>query len=223
MEKKNTILLTVIAVATLLVAVVGATFAYFTASTNAGTAGNTNTATTATTGTVSIPFAATDVFTYLNYPGGASVSGIGATASTTDGNTYNIGYKLNMQFTNETGTALTWTLYSSENPIETDPACQLQSEPVGEQTHYYYNNCQLSSYEDLTEVQTDTIAAGAKATTVTTTKTLTTQTGDSIYYYLVVEYPNSGDQTSTDAGGKTISAQITGATNVVATVVPAGD
>ena len=31
MEKKNTILLTVIAVATLLVAVVGATFAYFTA------------------------------------------------------------------------------------------------------------------------------------------------------------------------------------------------
>ena len=32
MEKKNTVLLTVIAVATLLVAVVGATFAYFTAS-----------------------------------------------------------------------------------------------------------------------------------------------------------------------------------------------
>ena len=36
MEKKNTILLTVIAVATLLVAVVGATFAYFTASTTTG-------------------------------------------------------------------------------------------------------------------------------------------------------------------------------------------
>ena len=31
MERKNTILLTVIAIATLLVAVVGATFAYFTA------------------------------------------------------------------------------------------------------------------------------------------------------------------------------------------------
>lgn len=38
MEKKNTILLTVIAIATLLVAVVGATFAYFTATvTNEGT------------------------------------------------------------------------------------------------------------------------------------------------------------------------------------------
>lgn len=41
MEKKNTILLTVIAIATLLVAVVGATFAYFTAQVNTtGTAGN---------------------------------------------------------------------------------------------------------------------------------------------------------------------------------------
>ncbi len=38
MERKNTLLLTVIAVATLLVAVVGATFAYFTASTSGGTA-----------------------------------------------------------------------------------------------------------------------------------------------------------------------------------------
>jgi len=39
-NKKNTILLTVIAVATLLVAVVGATFAYFTASGSQGTTGN---------------------------------------------------------------------------------------------------------------------------------------------------------------------------------------
>ena len=35
MDKKNTLMLTVIAVATLLVAVVGATFAYFTATENA--------------------------------------------------------------------------------------------------------------------------------------------------------------------------------------------
>ena len=47
MEKKNTILLTVIAIATLLVAVVGATFAYFTASITTtgdedGTKSNTN-------------------------------------------------------------------------------------------------------------------------------------------------------------------------------------
>ena len=46
-NKKNTILLTVIAVATLLVAVVGATFAYFTAQGGTGTSANV----TVTTGT----------------------------------------------------------------------------------------------------------------------------------------------------------------------------
>lgn len=40
MDRKNTLLLTVIAVATLLVAVVGATFAYFTAQTGAGASAN---------------------------------------------------------------------------------------------------------------------------------------------------------------------------------------
>lgn len=54
MEKKNTVLLTVIAIATLLVAVVGATFAYFSASVTS-TEKTTVTATTAK---------ANDVFTY---------------------------------------------------------------------------------------------------------------------------------------------------------------
>ena len=47
MEKKNTILLTVIAVATLLVAVVGATFAYFTATNSTSGEGGTTDVTTA--------------------------------------------------------------------------------------------------------------------------------------------------------------------------------
>lgn len=54
MEKKNTVLLTVIAIATLLVAVVGATFAYFSASV-------TNTEKTTVTATTA---KANDVFTY---------------------------------------------------------------------------------------------------------------------------------------------------------------
>ncbi|MEG0794674.1 MAG: hypothetical protein RSG95_02630, partial [Bacilli bacterium] len=42
MEKKNTVLLTVVAVATLLVAVVGATFAFFTAQLGAGASADVN-------------------------------------------------------------------------------------------------------------------------------------------------------------------------------------
>lgn len=53
MDKKNTMLLTVIAVATLLVAVVGATFAYFTASNSATGSTNVET-TTETVGAVTV-------------------------------------------------------------------------------------------------------------------------------------------------------------------------
>lgn len=54
MDKKNTMLLTVIAVATLLVAVVGATFAYFTASNTNSTTNTTTTVTTEQVGTVTL-------------------------------------------------------------------------------------------------------------------------------------------------------------------------
>lgn len=54
MDKKNTMLLTVIAVATLLVAVVGATFAYFTASNTNSTTNTTTTVTTEQVGAVTL-------------------------------------------------------------------------------------------------------------------------------------------------------------------------
>ena len=58
MDKKNTMLLTVIAVATLLVAVVGATFAYFSVTTNTTDATTTVTANTGKVGTVTVAKAA---------------------------------------------------------------------------------------------------------------------------------------------------------------------
>ena len=75
MEKKNMVLLTVIAVATLLVAVVGATFAYFTASTTAsGTADAT--VTTSKQDGATITFTGTESkLELLDYPGGLAVYG----------------------------------------------------------------------------------------------------------------------------------------------------
>ena len=65
MEKKNTMLLTVIAVATLLVAVVGATFAYFSLSVG-GNATTTATVTTGKVGTVTITGGTTDLKLKVN-------------------------------------------------------------------------------------------------------------------------------------------------------------
>ena len=39
------------------------------------------------------------------------------------------------------------------------------------------------------------------------------------YYYLVVEYPDNGDQTATDAGGKTISISLDTISNIQSTLV----
>ena len=76
-NKKNTILLTVIAVATLLVAVVGATFAYFTASGAQGTTGNvtvsTGTAASSEFGTMNAINLYADASTFAQ--GGADVTG----------------------------------------------------------------------------------------------------------------------------------------------------
>ena len=63
MDKKNTMLLTVIAVATLLVAVVGATFAYFTAS---NTASGSTTATVKTEAVGAVTVANAESALYLN-------------------------------------------------------------------------------------------------------------------------------------------------------------
>ena len=76
-NKKNTILLTVIAVATLLVAVVGATFAYFTASGAQGTTGNvtvsTGTAASSEFGVINALNLYADASTFAQ--GGADVTG----------------------------------------------------------------------------------------------------------------------------------------------------
>ena len=76
-NKKNTILLTVIAVATLLVAVVGATFAYFSAAGGTGTTGNvtvsTGTAASSEFGTMNAINLYADASTFAQ--GGADVTG----------------------------------------------------------------------------------------------------------------------------------------------------
>lgn len=67
MEKKNTMLLTVIAVATLLVAVVGATFAYYSVTSENATTSTTNLGTTTQkVGTVSLTTANPSLYLHLN-------------------------------------------------------------------------------------------------------------------------------------------------------------
>ena len=125
MEKKNMVLLTVIAVATLLVAVVGATFAYFTATTTDNFSsgqdnGKTeitsskvaNTLTFATASTNAGKFTASDV-----YPGHAEVATIKVTATGDEGT--QAGIRLAYSVTSNTfgADALEISVYKSDSEI----------------------------------------------------------------------------------------------------------
>lgn len=216
MDKKNMILLTVIAVATLLIAVVGATFAYFTASTNLTNGGQTSTATTSQLSDVGLSVTADLSYESMAYPGGFSVVGVKAETSkgATDTHNYRISYNVDMEFTNETGTALTWTLYEKSSQLTNADSCTLQenNETAGE-THYWYTCTTTNDYG--TQVQTGTVAAGANAVRVSTTALESLDTTNSTYYYLVVNYPNdaSSNQYTAD-GNKKIESKIVGVSNV---------
>ncbi len=150
MERKNTVLLTVIAVATLLVAVVGATFAYFTATnTTEGNGQSANVTTQKELGGTNFKFEGTGQHTsYLSYPGGIGVLAAKATLTETtedDEANYKASYGVSIKYTNNTATNLEWELYELETEdlsSNLDPKCSLVSkvDSAQHQTQFWYND-----------------------------------------------------------------------------------
>ena len=148
-NKRNTVLLTVIGIATLLVAIVGATFAYFTAKTTSDGEGASGRVTTANIGGATVTFTGeASKFELLDYPGGLGVYGSSATISKTksenDNNNYSATYNLQIDYINETGTELDWELYVVDGSIKDDLSadkttiCKLQENKENGDTRYWY-------------------------------------------------------------------------------------
>lgn len=234
MEKKNTILLTVIAVATLLVAVVGATFAYFTASTTTGTGtGTAETGETTTLGSTSLDMStvSTQGASNMSYPGGMMVAAAKVTASVTGDQTYNMTYDVKFEVDTSALSGSTseikYTVYRVDSAVSGDlvTGCQYHEEDDVKGKKYYYTDCAAASgILGGTPVKTETtISEHTEKTTVTIsgeTFSNVTNAGDEYVYYLVVSYVNddAADQTATDAG-KTITAKFTGLANGKSTLV----
>lgn len=189
MERKNTILLTVIAVATLLVAVVGATFAYFTATTTtSGSAGEGTTGQTAAKAEgATLDLGTAGVERQLDYPGGFAYVGASATATKTnadDTNDYDLTFKVNYTISNQTKTELTYTLYKTNAAITNARTCQLvqktnaddNSIPAGETRSSFECNG-TNTYG--TKIASGKVAASTDGTTpVTVTQASETSTGE---------------------------------------------
>lgn len=233
MEKKNTVLLTVIAVATLLVAVVGATFAYFTASntTSGDAAGNVNVNTATESASLVLNVNKVTGSNNIFYPGTKNF--VGATANAqfkgnnapADGKEYNVSYTLTGTVTlaEAFATEVEWELYETETDLSTGLiTCGAVTQytptegenagtPVeGSKTQ----SCTLapSLANDATKkVKSGTIAAGTLTANVTHNGTVRTNgatAGTTKHYYLVVTLPEKGTDQSADATGKTITIAI---------------
>lgn len=229
MEKKNTVLLTVIAVATLLVAVVGATFAYFTAanSTNGDAAGNVNVNTATEGASLQLNVNKVTGSNNIFYPGTKNF--VGATASAqfkdnnapADGKEYNVSYTLTGTVTlaEAFATEVEWELYETETDLSTGlitcGAVTAYTPEGGEAVEgSKTQSCTLapSLANDATKkVKSGTIAAGTLTATVTHNGTVRTNgatAGTTKHYYLVVTLPEKGTDQSADATGKTITIAI---------------
>ena len=177
MEKKNVIFLSVIAVATLLTAVIGTTFAYFTASITTSNADNSNTTVTTKVIASAIMDMGTKVTATDALPGFKTVKPV-----TVIGNGQAGDEPANATITvtptlGDFATDVTWKLYKSATAI----TCT--SSPVTTGTQYYDNaTCTIP------EVVIDAGGAAAKTLDVT----VAYNTKDS--YYLVVEYANKENQ-----------------------------
>ncbi len=146
-NRGQTIFLSVIGIATLLVAIIGATFAYFTTQVDSSSvAGGSTSGQTAKISGTTLTFEKNtgQTISYLQYPGGLAVFGTKANFKeddTSDANTYVATFDLEIDYANPTGTDLHYTLYMVEDAPEDadlDPKCKLKTLVDGTNTYLWF-------------------------------------------------------------------------------------
>lgn len=230
MEKKNMVLLTVIAVATLLVAVVGATFAFFassvqdtrsdadgkgTGNTNIGTANMTSNTTTVV---ANIDGAAGSFEAENVYPGHKEVAALSVTATSTDAQATASPVSFVYNVTENTiGTNIKVRLYKSSTEVTTDAStlgCTVNINTV-EGVQQFSETCTMDKTAEAgkfgTLLKEVTLKGGAEGINLGS-DTLNVPAGEggsaTGYYYVVVEYVNTTENQAPTESGKTLAGKI---------------
>jgi len=202
MERKNTILLTVIAVATLLVAVVGATFAYFTATVNTtNQANNTTTVKTKTLVSAKMDMGskveATDILPGYKALKTVTIKGDGAAGD----QAVNTVITLTPSVA-DFGTHVKYTLYKVATASAATNGVTCTASDPQTSTGNYYDAMTCDTSKAGAAVKSGTFSG---TTPVTLDVVVEYNTDDT--YYLVVEYENaSGEQNAEQ--GKTFTVAI---------------
>ncbi len=184
MERKNMVLLTVIAVATLLVAVVGATFAYFTAqvtesrtdkdgkgSTELNTAVLTNSTIVANVDNQAGSFKTSDI-----YPGHMEVAAMKVSITTNGGESakkFTVPFIYNVT-KNTIGKNVKYYLYRTENqPTSADLGCTIETSDDAEEGKVKYSETCTFENAESTIAENNTTTLGGQTLTLIATDTLT--------------------------------------------------
>ena len=214
MERKNMVLLTVIAVATLLVAVVGATFAYFTASvsndfssdaTGSSAQGRTNVTAGSVNGSSDAGIVIANVdgnagsFTVSDiYPGHKEV----AMASVTNKNPNGTAAAISITYTPTENTfgngQVKISVYKSSTAVNIGTSnyfgCSQQTRAASGDIQYF-ETCTGTNTALGTAVATDVAINGITKLTLAANESVAgSADGTTVYYYFVVEFIDSGDQ-----------------------------
>ena len=187
-------------------------------------------------GTQTLNMAALTSASNMTYPGGMMVAGSSVTATVTGDNAYDFTYSINATIDTKewegSSSKLKWTLYEATSDVSGAliSGCELSETGLQQNPkQYYYENCaaneNITNGTEIATGQVDVGTSGSAAFDITNEQlkfeNISNATGsgdgETKKFYLVVEYPNSGDQTATDTN-KNATLTINSITNAVATL-----
>ena len=204
MKEKNKKL--IIVVASLLV-VVGVSFAFFTASVFFGGEGANVSGTTATIGGSELKVEGILSFNDLDiYPGHENVSSIKVTAI---GENEFIPYNIIWEGINTLNTSLNYTVYKTNTSMNVSASCDKRQDVVDGALRYY-EECSISNIDQLgSMIASGTIHTNETKVTLIPDEFITSsEEGEEVYYYVVLEYPNIDENQNSDIGG-TFTGKVT--------------
>lgn len=113
-------------------------------------------------------------------------------------------YNLIWTGTNTLKTTFKYEIYKSEQKQTPSISCSKTTNSVGGYV-YYYENCTNSNFNNLGDpVSRGVIRSTSEEKTIRLTRNETivaTESGKTVYYYVVLEYPNTNNSQNSDAGG----------------------
>ena len=185
----------------------GVSFAYFLATSSVGGDGVVGTNVTATVqsdGVVAdgnIGFNVTDI-----YPGHTEIASIKVTGT---GSNQALMFDVVFNGNNTFNTPINYKIYKSNNNIDASYTCEKKEGVVGT-SKSYYEECTGNNIDELgTSIGSGTINKGEGITTFKSDEVIvTSEEGTEVYYYVVIEFPNSDTNQNEDMGAS-ISGNIT--------------